>query len=230
MARLAACPTVDSNPEFLRFVDMADQFKKLEVKVLMSGDADETSDLLGDEIFSEDVSRPGEVSVSFDAGSLGLSLRAVESGEGSAARRVEAPAVVLGFTGRGGQAEISKVISKGDFVSRVGGVSVMPGAYADIIHMLKTAPRPIVVHFVKVSLFFQTIVLFAERVYIFFIAHPAGLQAGQACPRLFYIFLFDSLFQFSRLIRDRTSRISKWTSPRRGRLRRRKRQRATSLR
>jgi len=39
----------------------------------------------------------------------------------------------------------------GDFVSRVGGISVMPGCYADIIHVLKTAPRPIIVHFIKSS-------------------------------------------------------------------------------
>jgi hypothetical protein len=76
-------------------------------------DENDSADLLGDEVFSEDVSRPGEVSVSFEAGSLGLSLRAVAEGEGSATQRVEAPAVVLGFTGTNGQAEESKIIAKG---------------------------------------------------------------------------------------------------------------------
>ena len=42
MQELANAPTVDTNPEFLRFVDMTDQFRKLDIKVLMSGDAAET--------------------------------------------------------------------------------------------------------------------------------------------------------------------------------------------
>ena len=100
--------------------------------------------VLGLPVQAEIDSKVRETSMIFGPGSLGLTLRSQKDGGAS-------EAVVADFKpgkdGTYGPAKQSGLIDIGDWVSKIDGESVFESGYDAIVYKLKTADRPVLVHF-----------------------------------------------------------------------------------
>ena len=144
---LARIPLISRNAEFRRFLGIADA-KKPKFKILGNSTYVVPPDY--SELAKEFDARPGEYSVIFPLGSLGLVLKSQRNAD------PKCPTVVANFKsnkdGTQGPAERSGKISIGDALSRVNGSNVYTDAqmaHKARIALVKAASRPVELHFIR---------------------------------------------------------------------------------
>jgi hypothetical protein len=139
MRGLTKVPRVLQNPSLLNFIG----FGKNDAPLSPSNNPVRANGGLRDD--SLKMSDFNEFSFSFESGPLGIILKNTTSKYGSS--------IVDGFNanpdGSIGAAEKGGVISSGDIVSRINGVSVTGSSYDEVIALIKSAPRPVTIHFLR---------------------------------------------------------------------------------